>query len=443
MQQLVHSVQGPGKAQSLALASSISAEAEGALPCSSSCCSGEAEVFSLLGMLLPAAESAQRLHQELASYPLQAAQQQQQQPGSAFDVSLVRRTKPEQEPREGQQRQQSTGQRDSHAKVLTWLSISSCEPADIIQATPPAQRSAQTAHGAAAAQLAPVDAGNPGHLPARSSSLHVHTSPVKQRRRPAPAALPASWPAPQPLPRQAHMRRQQPQRHQQSFECCAQLARQAAWQPRQLALARPPCSGCGRAEADCCCSAEGIAPLRLLRPRQLTCGSSSRRLQRRQGAGVFVGSPGSEEASHLSTHHRHPLLPLRAAHAPGLAAPAPGGISIASIGTAYFGSSESTAAPPAVHSAVIAPPCAVDGSGGGSVAAGCGVLAAQGHHAMGHGRQAASSRGRCGLDVWSAYLASRKRPTGGRGNGKRQPRTSSPLKLSPLFGFLKGAASAG
>ncbi|KAL4436711.1 hypothetical protein ABPG75_003850 [Micractinium tetrahymenae] len=385
----------PAAGAAAGTASTSSAAAEGIIACSSGDRGDEAEVAGLLGMLLPAAHQLQDEPRHAAA-AAPAAQHEEQRPGppSAILPAMALQAQCQQQ-LDGRQRQQSSEQRDSHAKVLTWLSISSSEPADTIPAAPAGRRSLPAAPAAPAAWpgAAGAAASSPGRAVASTAFKPAHAFPAQQPKLSARAALPAARAAAQPTVQQP-VQRQQQHKPTEPANYCAQLAQQATWQPHKLSLVRPPCAGCGRAEADCCCAAAVAAPLRLLRPRQPGYGSPSRSLHRRQTGDACCGSPGSKAAPQPTSQQRQALADLPAAPAPGQGAQGPGGISIASIGTAYFGGSHAAAAPPAAPQATPALPCRVDCGNGGSTAL-CfrSASAAQGCCSSEHDGRAASSGG--------------------------------------------------
>lgn len=382
-------------------------------------------------MLLPAAGSAPRLQQEPDRTPLARSHSSQpakeQLPGASLANALVNGMQPRSQTQlcEVRQGQDSREQSNGHAKVLTWLSISSSEPADTIPAA--AQRSRPAAPAAIAAQVGAGVQTSPRLSPTRVSSMSAPRLADPLRRPPAHASPPAAQPT-QPAS-QLPLHWQQPHRGQQTSDYCPRLGPQAAWQPPKLSLVRPPCAQCRKAEADCCCHSADTAPLRLLRPRQPAYNSPFGRLQRRRVADHCSASPSNRGPSEPVSHQRRCVALQAAAPAPGQAAQSQGGINIASIGTAYFGGSHPSAAPrhaaPALH-------CPANGSSS-ALGASHSAVALQGHQRSCplHGPQPASCGGRGGLDAWAAYLASRKQPTGG--SAADMAATGAVLPAAPVW----------
>ncbi|KAL4435182.1 hypothetical protein ABPG77_001864 [Micractinium sp. CCAP 211/92] len=402
--------------------SSSSETAQSTTQCSGGTHRNEAEVPAMLGMLHPAAGLVPQLPAEPwcaagtdACPSQQQEQQQQQQQQQSLGPSLARpparalQTQLQQQRIERRRRQRGGEQGDSHAKVLTWLTINTSEPADTIPAVRAAERSLRAApYAAPAAQ--PTAAGMQGsdQLPARPRFPGNESADWRcpQAEGAAPAALPAVHPWPQKPWPQKHLQGRLPRN----------LALQSAWQPRKPLLARLPCAGCGGAAAECCCGTADAPPLRLLRPRQPNYDSPSRRIQQGQAAIACSCSPSCKRASQPVGHQRRCIVPLAAAAAPNHAEPQPGSSSRASRGSAYCGASHPPAAPPTALPVTSALRCpASGGCGGGCAVPGCcDAQRAGGHHSSwaAHDPQPASSGGSGGLDVWTAYLASRKRPAG-------------------------------
>ena len=244
-----------------------------------------------------------------------------------------------------------------------------------------------------AAQALPRGPGLRGH--GSGWATHADTHP----------ALPASQSPPRRPLRQQGSQRQPLAPAPQAAASPPYRARPAPPAPqRKLMLARPPCRGCGRAEADCCCEA-AASPLRLLRLKHAGYSSPARgRLQAAPAACPTARAPGAScqprRSASLAQHWpgaRQAAAPLAGAVAGQQSGP---GISIGSIHTAHFGWRASRPAPPPQQ------PVRITAAGTASVR--CPVPS--GGAAAGGNAAPGPAPGSPGLDVWKAYLASRRRP---------------------------------